>query len=260
MAANIKLADRWFERRTQADGITQLWEPHAHPLIRCNIWHIRGRDRDLLIDTGLGIASLSDELADLLDKPLITLATHAHFDHVGGLHEFETRLMHPQEARLMDPFYDHATLMRELMSGQMLEYLASVGYPIHADELIDALPRHGFDPSGYSINAVLPTQLVDEGDVVDLGDRRFEVLHLPGHTPGSIGLWEASTGTLFSGDAIYDGPLLDELPESDIVQYINTMKRLRDYPVSVVHAGHETSFGRDRLRVLANRYLQQRDQ
>ena len=35
-----------------------------------------------------------------------------------------------------------------------------------------------------------------------------------------------STGTLFSGDAIYDGPLLDELPESDIVVYLNTMERL----------------------------------
>ena len=47
--------------------------------------------------------------------------------------------------------------------------------------------------------------------MVDIGNRHFEVLHLPGHSPGSIGLWEEASGTLFSGDAVYDGPLLDEL-------------------------------------------------
>ena len=50
---------------------------------------------------------------------------------------------------------------------------------------------------------------IGEGDVIDLGDRAFEVLHLPGHSPGSIGLWDPAAGTLFSGDAIYDGPLLE---------------------------------------------------
>jgi glyoxylase-like metal-dependent hydrolase (beta-lactamase superfamily II) len=108
---------------------------------------------------------------------------------------------------------------------------------------------------------VLPapaTRTVDEGDVIDVGDRRFEVLHLPGHSPGSIGLWEAETGILFSGDAIYDGPLLDELPGSDIPSYVATMKRLRDLPVTVVHAGHDPSFGRDRLRDLCEGYLAKR--
>ena len=96
-------------------------------------------------------------------------------------------------------------------------------------------------------------------DVIDLGNRCFEVLHLPGHSPGSIGLWEASTGTLFSGDAAYDGALLDTLPESDITAYIASMKRLRALPVTVVHGGHEPSFGRERLRQLADDYLAEND-
>jgi glyoxylase-like metal-dependent hydrolase (beta-lactamase superfamily II) len=103
------------------------------------------------------------------------------------------------------------------------------------------------------------TRSVDEGDIIDLGDRHFEVLHLPGHSPGSIGLFEAATETLFSGDAIYDGPLLDELPESNIADYVRTMKRLRELPVRVVHAGHDPSFGRERLYELADAYLAQRD-
>jgi glyoxylase-like metal-dependent hydrolase (beta-lactamase superfamily II) len=102
------------------------------------------------------------------------------------------------------------------------------------------------------------TRLIDESDVVDIGDRRFEVFHLPGHSPGSIGLWEADTGTLFSGDAIYDGPLLDELDHSDISDYCATMERLVTLPVTVVHAGHDPSFGRERLREIASDYLARR--
>ena len=91
--------------------------------------------------------------------------------------------------------------------------------------------------------------------MIDTGDRFFEVLHLPGHSPGSMGLWEKATGILFAGDAIYDGPLLDELPDSDISAYLATMKRLRELPVTIVHAGHEPSFGRKRLVELADAYL-----
>ena len=97
--------------------------------------------------------------------------------------------------------------------------------------------------------------MLDDGDVVDIGDRAFEVLHLPGHSPGSIGLWEAATGILFSGDAVYDGPLLDELDGSDIDDYVATMYRLRELPVTVVHGGHEPSFGHDRLVELCDAYI-----
>ena len=103
------------------------------------------------------------------------------------------------------------------------------------------------------------TRLVDEGDVIDLGDRvSSQVLHLPGHSPGSIGLWEATTGTLFSGDALYDGPLLDLLPGSDLDDYRATMERLATLPVTVVHGGHDPSFGRDRMHKLITDYLESR--
>ncbi|HEY7688044.1 MAG TPA: MBL fold metallo-hydrolase, partial [Dongiaceae bacterium] len=81
----------------------------------------------------------------------------------------------------------------------------------------------------------------------------------PGHSPGSMGLWEKGTGILFSGDALYDGPLLDELEDSNLADYVRTMRRLRELPVRVVHAGHDPSFGRDRLIELADAYLARRD-
>ncbi len=251
----LKIASRWFERKQVGDGLTLLREPYAHPLLRCNIWHIRGRDRDLLIDTGLGIASLRDEIADLIDKPLVALATHIHYDHVGSFHEFETRLMHTLEAPLMADYKEFCALATDQMPRDFLAALAEMGMPIEGDALVDALPYAGFDPASFRTQSAEATQLVEEGDAVDLGDRRFEILHLPGHSGGSVGLWEETTGTLFSGDAIYDGPLLDELPESDIPIYIETMKRLRELPVRVVHGGHDESFGRDRLIEIADDYI-----
>jgi glyoxylase-like metal-dependent hydrolase (beta-lactamase superfamily II) len=103
------------------------------------------------------------------------------------------------------------------------------------------------------------TRELEGGDTIDLGNRHFEVLHLPGQSPGSIGLWEAKTGTLFSGDAVYDGPLLDALPRSDRAAYARTMERLLSLPVNVVHAGHDPSFGRERLRELVRAYLDAQD-
>ena len=60
---------------------------------------------------------------------------------------------------------------------------------------------------------------------------------------------------LFSGDALYDGPLLDELDGSDVDAYLATIRRLRRLPVEVVHGGHEPSFGRASLIELCDRYL-----
>jgi len=48
----IEVAGTWFAQRRIDDDITLLWEPAVDPLIRCNIWHVRGRERDLLVDTG----------------------------------------------------------------------------------------------------------------------------------------------------------------------------------------------------------------
>jgi len=57
---SLQIASRWFESEHLADGVTRIWEPHVIRVMQCNIWHVRGRTRDLLIDTGLGISSLRE--------------------------------------------------------------------------------------------------------------------------------------------------------------------------------------------------------
>ena len=248
----MRIADRWFQRKKISDDMTLLWEPHVHPLLRCNIWHIAGRDQDLLIDTGVGVASLADEIQDLLDKPLVALATHIHYDHVGSLHEFEQRVMHSAEAHRMTPYDEFSSLCMAHFPDQ---FLAGFADPAFDDYLINAVPSDDFVIEAFEIQPTSATRIVDDGDVIDLGNRHFEVMHLPGHSPGSIGLYEQASETLFSGDAIYDGLLLDDLPDSDIGDYLITMARLRKLPVRVVHGGHEASFDGRRLVELIDEYV-----
>jgi len=255
---SLRIAHRWFETRLVDDAITLLWEPHVVSLMRCNIWHVRGRDHDLLIDTGMGIASLREAARHLLEKPVIAVATHTHADHIGGHREFDDCLVHRLEAGALRQPTGRGTLRGAEFPPDYHAMLRRAGYTVDED-LITALPHAGYDLASYRLHPATPTRIVEEGSIVDTGDLNFEVLHLPGHSPGSIGLWEAASGTLFSGDAIYDGPLLDRLYGSDIGVYIRTMKRLRALPVRVVHAGHDPSFGRDRLVELVDAYLGRRD-
>ena len=60
---------------------------------------------------------------------------------------------------------------------------------------------------------------------------------------------------LFSGDVIYDGHLIDDLPESDVPSYRASLERLVDLDVSVVHPGHGASFDQTRMRALVDTYL-----
>ena len=252
----LQIAERWFQRKTLDDDITLLWEPHVIPLMRCNIWHVRGRDRDLMIDSGMGYASLRDATRDLIDKPITAVATHCHSDHIGGHHEFDSCLAHKAEAQTLRQPNLEENLYDGRFSPGLLRALAAADYAPPADgRLITALPYAGFTAEAYRLRPAQLVEEVEDGSAVDTGDRHFEVLHLPGHSPGSIGLWEARTGILFSGDCIYDGALLDRLDHSNREAYRASLERLRNLPVRVVHAGHEGSFGRERLLQLIDSYL-----
>jgi glyoxylase-like metal-dependent hydrolase (beta-lactamase superfamily II) len=253
----LEVAENWFDWVELDDGVTLIWEPHVDPLIRCNIWHVRGEGRDLLVDSGLGIASLSEAAASLFRQPLTAVATHTHYDHVGSLHEFEERVVHRLEAEELREPRGFAALRAADFEANVAAIFHEAGFNL-PELMLEALPRRDYDVATYALRPAPASQLVEEGDVIEAGERRFEVLHLPGHSPGSIGLWEVQSGILFSGDAIYDAPLLDTLPGSDVAAYVATMKRLLELPVRVVHAGHDASFGRERLHELARAYLELR--
>ena len=250
----LPVAGEWFRRETFPDGVTLLSEPYVDPFARCNIWHVRGRDRDVVIDTGLGLRSLREAAVDLLGRPVTAVLTHSHFDHVGGAYEFETRVAHATELDELREPRGFRGLTAEALGADVVEVLSRAGYSVPAT-LLTALPHREFSLDDYEVKSAPLSATLGEGDVLDLGDRAFEILHLPGHSPGSIALWEPKTGILFSGDAVYDGPLLHDLPGSSVADYIRTLRRLLTLEVNTVHAGHDPSFGRDRLREIARDYL-----
>ena len=235
----LPVAASWYTVRPLSDGISLISETHVAPWMRCNIWHVRGRDRDLLIDSGMGLRPLKSEVSRLAEREVIAISTHCHFDHIGGAHEFDVHLGHPSEADVhADPRLDN-TCARDWICA----------------ELLIALPHAGYQLSRYKIIPAPLTGHLDEGDVVDTGDRVFRVFHLPGHSPGSIALYEPATETLFSGDVIYDGALIDNAWHSDPERYLESLERLRHLKITQVHAGHEASFARDRMLELIDAYL-----
>ena len=84
-----------------------------------------------------------------------------------------------------------------------------------ATTVFDALPPAALRSDHLCPKAAPATRLLEDGDVVDLGDRVLEVIHTPGHSPGGIALFERATGILFSGDIVYDGPLIEDCPGAD---------------------------------------------
>lgn len=160
--------DRWFEVRSLSDGIRLIHEPYIRPFYRCNLWHIQGRDRDLLLDSGSGLVSLREQLPWLTERPLLAVASHCHFDHIAGHHEFPERLVHPAEAQILAAPDGANTLSA-----------AYVG-----DEMFEAHPDCPLCYAEYRVKAAPATRLIEEGDVLDLGNRSLQVLHTPGHSPG----------------------------------------------------------------------------
>lgn len=91
-------AGSWYEIRKVDQGLSRILESHVAPWMRCNMWLVHGRDRNILIDSGMGLRPLKPEIAALGERPVTAVCTHCHFDHIGCAHEFETRLGHRSEA------------------------------------------------------------------------------------------------------------------------------------------------------------------
>ena len=231
----------WYETKKVSNDLYLIREKYVAKWLRCNVWLIKGRDRNLVIDSGMGLSPLKPHLLALGGSPLTAVMTHCHFDHIGGLCEFDDRLGH---RACSDNYLDPMTCFKK-----------TGGEAFVRAETFSALPFEGFSFESYEVRPAPLTGYLDEGDVLDLGDRSFQVFSLPGHSPDSIALWEEGTGTLFSGDTLYDGDLYDTLYHSDPDAYRESLKRLRELPIETVHGGHFGSFGKERMNELIEGYL-----
>lgn len=222
------------------NGIWRLSEPTLSQGERSFFYLVAGAQGLALIDGGWGLgAGLPPDLARRAD--LTAVATHSHFDHIGHLHEVSRRLAHPAEAAVFaDPAPDLT---------QATPYLHA--RPVLQDGGCLDLRAWGQSPCPL-------TGTITEGAVIDLGDRRLQVLHTPGHSPGSISLFDAGTATLFCGDVLLPGHIYDDIPGADPALIRASHHRLAALPFRWACGGHGPVMSRAEALARMARYAGER--
>lgn len=190
------------------------WE-ETHCYLLC------GQTGALLIDTGLGVASIRPVAEALTTLPIQVATTHAHWDHIGSHADFSKIAVHALEA--------------DWVAGHFPLSLPAVKQNLTARP---CLFPDGFSLDGYQIYQGGATRLLADGDTFSLGGRTVRVLHTPGHSPGHCCFYEPERRYLYSGDLIYQGCLDAFYPTTDPESFFRSVKRVRALPVARVLPGH----------------------
>ena len=119
---------------------------------------------------------LMEEIKRLQLKPEMILLTHSHWDHIGEVVELKEKLK--------IPIYIHAEDVGNL------EVPGSDGLPL-------------FSP----VKGGKPDHILKDGQVLELGSLKIDVIHTPGHTPGGVCFWIKDEGVLISGDTLFRGTI-----------------------------------------------------
>ncbi|MGV8963076.1 MAG: MBL fold metallo-hydrolase [Candidatus Saccharimonadaceae bacterium] len=118
----------------------------------------------------------------ILDKKLTVkhlLSTHLHFDHIFGVNFIEKQFNVKMEAHIADEF------LLETMDEQLAIF--------------------GFKPNGTSnITIGIP---LDESDIIEFGNQKLTIKHIPGHSPGSIVFYNKEDNLVISGDVLFNGSI-----------------------------------------------------
>ena len=179
---------------------------------------IVGSHHALLFDTGYGYGDLRSLIRTITDLPLYVVNSHGHVDHACGNAQFGGAFIHPADVSLC---------------------LEHNGPQMRKAELEVAVVPPDFDLDAHL--ALGPGELtpVGEGDTFDLGGVTLEVVHLPGHTAGSIGLWCPERELLYVGDAMNCFVWLF-LPESQSLDtYTSSLRKAEALPFTHMVQSHE---------------------
>ncbi|HPF87404.1 MAG TPA: MBL fold metallo-hydrolase [Candidatus Limiplasma sp.] len=183
---------------------------------------LTGTEKALLIDTGLGICNIYDEVVKLTDKPVTAVATHVHWDHIGG-------------HRYFPDFYAHEDELNWL-NGE---------FPLTMKQIKDMVVDRCDLPNGYNVDDYeffqgMPAKVLKDNDWIDIGGRVIQVLHTPGHSPGHMCFYEKERGYLFTGDLVYKDTLFAYYPSTDPEAYLKSIERVAALPVKQVFPPHHS--------------------
>jgi len=166
----------------------------------------------LLVDAGMMADSTLKNISRYIDPQEIEIIalTHCHHDHTGGAPELKK-----------------ATGAKVLLSEKEV---GCVG-----DELTTVAYLFGMEAPEYKVDGYLK-----EGMILDLGEWKLEVLETPGHSLGSVCLYEANAKVLFSGDTIFpDGNIgRTDMHGGNTESLINSIEKLTQLDVKTMYPGH----------------------
>ncbi|HZJ57674.1 MAG TPA: MBL fold metallo-hydrolase [Clostridia bacterium] len=170
---------------------------------------IIGQDKALLFDTAFGIGNLKEHVSELTDLPLTVVNSHGHVDHLCGNYHFDQVFIHGKDIPVAES-HTSAVMRRGTI----------------AQAKSKGILPDGFDEEAYLATGPGNLALVDEGHIFDLGGITVEVIAVPGHTKGSIGLLLKEEKLILLGDAANPFLFLF-LPEStDVAGYIETLNKI----------------------------------
>jgi len=198
----------WFEVYRINDGVFAIYEPGQFEEVISFL--VTGEDRALLFDTGLGIGDMKRVVEQLTELDIVVLNSHTHYDHIGGNYQFETIYARDTE------------YTRRRAAGSSPEAVAEF---LQDGWVWKPLPK-GFVVEDFRSREFTISRFVDEGDIIDLGGRKLEILSTPGHAPDAICLLDRDNRILLTGDSFYLAPLYTHLEGSDFLDYANTAARL----------------------------------
>jgi hydroxyacylglutathione hydrolase len=194
----------------------------------CSIFGGESSREAIVVDPGDETGRITQLLEKHGLKVKAIVITHAHIDHIGGAAKLKAVTGSPVYMNANDTeLYRHLDMQASWLG-------------------IETPERTAID-----INA-------REGDVLHLGDAGFQVIHTPGHTPGSISIWIPSENKVLAGDTLFrDSIGRTDLPGGDSRQILRSIhtKLLTLPEAATVVPGHgtNTSIGREKKR---NPFLQ----
>ena len=195
-----------FHAQDVYDGVTAITG-----IVRELAFLVRGSDRALLIDTLSGIGSLGTFCQGLTSLPIAVANTHGHVDHLGGNAEFGPCYIHPLDA-------------------EVARYQISIPKRTHflVEECKVDLAARGASVDDFAGGELGPTLPLAEGDRLDLGGGRvLEVLHVPGHTAGSVAFLDIGARCAFIGDCLGTGLIHEN--STTVEEYVAALERFKSH-------------------------------